>query len=106
MNWNCVNDPFGKYCQGTPDWEKEPTTNDNLTYLGGKCKLNSKTCGKCKTSKELWEELPESERNRIEHSTFVTTVIPISSSSENKETKPKSKNAKKFEAELAQKSML
>lgn len=45
MNWRCLNEPFG-YCSGTPECEVQPNVTSVLSFMGGTCKLDLKTCGK------------------------------------------------------------
>ena len=105
MKWYCVANPIGnKYCDGTPDWEKEPRESGAGFFGTGTCKLNPETCGRCKTSQQLWDELPQEEKDRISKSSYVETIIPIEKPKvEGK--KPKSKKAQKLEEEMAQRSM-
>ncbi len=114
MPWHCVNDNT-KYCDGEPEWEKEPQAVKGIEdgkkveeirfYAGGTCKLSPETCGRCKTSKELWEETPKEIREKVEKSHFVETIIPIKKE-EQGTVKPKSAKAKKLEKEMQQGRML
>ena len=105
--WRCIQDS-GKYCNGTPEWEVEPTqhTLDGTpTYkFGGKCKLTPETCGKCKTSQQLYDELPQEEKDRMNRSFYKETQI-LKEKPEEK-AKPKSKEAKKLKGEIAQGRLL
>jgi len=108
MKWHCTVDS-SKYCDGTPDWEVEPTqhtlADGTLTYAaGGVCKLSPEACGRCRTSQQLWNELPQEERDRVSNSTYIETITLIGKPKVEGE-KPKSKKAKKLEAEIAQGSL-
>ena len=108
MKWHCVAEP-SKYCDGTQDWEIEPTqyrlVDGTPTYqTGGTCKLSPETCGRCKTLQQLWDELPQEEKDRISNPTYIQTVIPIEKLKVESK-KPKSQKVKKLEAEIAQESM-
>ena len=112
MKWYCVAEP-SKYCDGTPEWEKEPQaileagTNEIKFYSGGICKLTPETCGRCKTSQQLFDELSEEEKERVSHPGYIQNITPIKKSdAEGKKPKSKkSKKAQKLEAEIAQRSM-
>lgn len=101
--WRCIIDPF-KYCGGTPEWEKEPVEFSSGLFSGGTCKLSPEICGKCKTSQQLWDELPQEEKDRVSKPSYIENIIPIEKPKKEGE-KPKSAKAKKLEAEMAQRSM-
>jgi len=114
MNWHCVAEPLGiNYCDGTPEWKQEAQaikgikdgekTEEVRYYVGGRCKLSPETCGRCKTSQQLWDELPQEEKDRVSKPSYIETIIPIKQ--EDKTNKPKSAKAKKLEQEMAQRSM-
>lgn len=113
MRWHCVV-KMGRYCIGAPEWEKESTpvmgikdgekSEEVRFYSGGTCKLNPETCGKCKTSQQLWNELPQEVKDRLSKPSFVENIIPIEKSKVKGE-KPKSKKARQLETEIAQRSM-
>ncbi len=105
MRWSCVV-RINKYCNGAPEWEKEPMEvkpNGEATgwLSGGTCKLNPETCGKCVS---IVEQITPEELERISKPTFVEKIIPIKeANSEN--GKAKSVKAKKLEQEMSQRSM-
>ncbi len=50
MKWRCLNDTFG-YCSGTPEPKTSPNAvkaelAEEYTFVGGKCRLDPKTCTK------------------------------------------------------------
>ncbi len=107
MNWHCVADPLAtKYCIGIPDWEKEPVSPSvgRESYMGI-CKLSPETCGRCKTSQQLWDELPQEEKDRVSKPNYIQNIISIEKPKAGEEKKPISKKAKQLEAEIAQRSM-
>lgn len=104
MKWHCLADS-GRYCNGTPEWEVEPTQyslgDGTPTHTsGGSCKLTPETCGRCQS---LIEQLDPVMLEKISKATYVHTVIPIKE--EEKPDKPKSAKTRKLEAEMAQRSM-
>lgn len=82
MKWRCLNDAFG-YCKDKPVVEqplnpKECRTftgevmkvmTEDITFYGGTCKLDPKTCGKYQTSQEQLSgtELSELSSNSYHH---------------------------------------
>ena len=54
MKWRCLNDNFG-YCSDKPQCDESPNVikleegSDYHCFVGGTCKLDSKTCGKHQT---------------------------------------------------------
>ena len=106
MNWHCVKAPlFGRYCNGTPDWEKEPILKQLAgegkgpgDYTGGACKLEPATCGRCQS---ITDQIPKEELDKISIPNYIEIVIPIKRG-ETIGIKPKSAKAKKLEAEMAQ----
>jgi len=102
MQYRCNKDLF-RYCKGIPDWEKEPFDNGTGCLLGGICKLNPETCGRCETIKDQWDRIPQEEKDRISKPSLTQTIIPINKSNDG--CKTKSAKAKKLEAEMAQGSM-
>jgi hypothetical protein len=107
MKWHCVAPGSeNKYCNGIPEWNKEPTqfklADGTPAYMsGGTCKLTPETCERCRTSQELWEELSESEKERVSNPTYTQTVIPVKQD-KTSATNPKGAKAKKSEKETAQ----
>lgn len=104
VKWNCV--VKGGYCSGVPEWETEPLGNDMGLYGMGTCKLDPETCGKYKSSQQIWDELPQEEKDRVNKPTYKETVARKEGTLETTEKpKAKTKAAKKIESEIAQKSM-
>ena len=111
-NWKCTCDIFS-FCNGVPDWEKEPFQQDMRDgqgvitkgpFIAGKCKLDKETCGRLIKFSDVvkFEE-------RLSKSTLKETVIPIGNMKAKVEeiaNKKKTAKAKKFEQELNQGSFL
>lgn len=59
MKYRCANDLFS-YCADEPEWEEKPskicprpeTNPDDVSIIGGSCRLDPKTCGKYQTMTE------------------------------------------------------
>ena len=105
-NWKCPADLFS-FCNGTPEWEKEPVTytmqDGKLgSPVGGKCKLDRESCGRLLKYSEIVKEDP-----KLGKSNLIMKVIPIAGNEKKEEkVKAKGKNAKKLEQEMQQGSML
>jgi len=91
--WHCVNS-FGKYCDGIPEWDKKPQENGAGFFGSGTCKLNPETCGRCKTSQQLWDELPQEEKDRVSKPSYVEKIAPTVKPKKEAVEKPKSKKTK------------
>ena len=113
MKWHCViKGHENEYCGGTPEWAKEPAAVKGIEkgekieevrfYSGGTCKLTPETCGRRQT---ILEQVPPEELERINKSTYIETIVPISPEKKSV-AKPKSKKTKKLEQEIAQRKML
>lgn len=97
MRWHCAND-FGRYCDSTPEWEKEPiqyklADGTPTIQAGGRCKLTPETCGRSKTSQELWNIVEQEEKDRVSSSSYRHTLIMTEKSQE--QVKVKGKTTKK-----------
>lgn len=98
--WRCINEILG-YCNGEPEEAEtfRTDTDDNqLKYVANSCKNNPKTCPKFRWLSEMIDlsTLPEPK--------VAFTLTPP----EEKEqlAKPKTKRAKKLEADLAQQKLI
>jgi hypothetical protein len=70
------------------------------------CELDPETCGKYKTSQQLWDELPQEEKDRISKPSYKEIVVAKEGTiTKEEKPKPKTKAAKKLEGEMAQRSM-
>ncbi len=102
MYWHCiVKYPFGGYCNGTPEWDKEPEKAGEGFLRNGVCKLSPDKCGKYQ---RLEDQISPEELERTLHSNYVQTIVPVEKPEE-KEKKHLSKKAKKLQEEMAQRSM-
>ena len=110
-NWSCVNDIIsGAVCTGIPEWEIAPHETKlekevRSIYSLGTCKLDPKTCGKYKSSKQIWDELSQEEKDRVTKPVYKETKTLTGGPKDTTKEKPKTKAAKKLENEIAQRSM-
>jgi len=102
MKWRCVNKEG--YCSGEPT---NPQINHQSWGSGSTCELDPETCGKYKSSQQLWNELPQEEKDRVSEPSCKEIVVHKGEGVIEKETKPKpkTKRAKKLESEIVQRSM-
>ena len=100
MKWHCTVETT-KYCNGTPEWDKEPEEGKEGFLYGMTCKLTPETCGRC----QRLEEQVDLTVPWLSKPTFIENIILIEKPKKEGENKPKSAKAKKLEAEMAQRSM-
>jgi len=104
MKWCCV--VKGGYCSGVPEWEIEPVGSGSGLFSSGVCKLDPETCGKYKSSQQVWDELPQEEKDRVSKPSYKEMQMRDGGAIEiSEKPQPKSKKAKKLEGEIAQRSM-
>ena len=109
MKWHCLNDT-NRYCTKEPSFNivsQSVTSEAGVNYMaGGTCKLSPDSCDNCKTSQELYDELPQAEKDRISNPVCIITQTTANAEQPNKEVaKGKTKAAKKLEKEIIQGTM-
>lgn len=102
MKWHCVKKDG--HCSGEPT---NVQLNSQDWGSGSTCELDPETCGKYKSSQQIWDELPQEEKDRVSRPSYKETRTLAEKPKENSsKEKPKTKATKKPEAEIAQSTML
>ena len=105
MFYRCTHNNFGNCrCNGEPEWidEGKEIKSGMLVTQDRNCKLNPETCGRIVKI----EEIIDLKASWLEKPTYIETITPVINKTNSEQKKPKSAKVKKFEQEMAQKSLL